>query len=304
MPSLLAIPILLLTITAILLWAARRSQQRQARLLATVTQVTLADFYSAHLQNERDLVVLLPSLYKTRPISRFPVLYLNDGQDIGQLRLHETVARLIQTKRIRPLIAVAVPSNANRLHEYGTAAAANVQGLGTQAAAYARFVVEEVMPAINANFRTLDTPANTAILGASLGGLSAFDIAWNHPQQFGIVGVFCGSFWWRAAPTETVMTPNALIAHDIVRRSGFHPGFRAWFEAGTRDERDDRDRNGVIDAIQDTTELIDELEKLGYRRGVDVVYQEINGGQHNYDTWAKALPDFLEWAFAPHSQRP
>ncbi|GAB4154213.1 MAG: hypothetical protein Fur0021_20610 [Candidatus Promineifilaceae bacterium] len=273
-------------------------------MLATVTQVTLADFHSAHLQNERDLVVLLPSLYEKHSRVRFPVLYVNDGQDIGQLRLHETLARLVQRKRIRPLIVVAIPSNANRLHEYGTAVAANAQGLGTQAAAYARFVVEEVMPAINANFRTLTTPTDTAILGASLGGLSAFDIAWNYPEQFGTVGVLSGSFWWRAAPTETVMTPNALITHNIVRCSTFRPGFRAWFEAGTRDERDDRDRNGVIDAIQDTTELIDELEKLGYRRGVDVVYQEINGGQHNYDTWAKALPDFLEWAFVPHSQHP
>lgn len=297
MSPLLAIVIFLLTLIAMLTWMAQRSRRQQARLLATVKQVILAEFDSTYLQNRRDLVVLLPSLYEARPKSRFPVLYVNDGQDMGQLRLHETLARLMQARRIRPLIAVAIPTNANRLQEYGTAAAANAQGLGTQAAAYARFVVEEVMPAINAAFPTLTAPADTAILGASLGGLSAFDIAWNHPDRLGIVGVLSGSFWWRAGATETSVTPDALIMHDIVRRSQSHPGLRAWFEAGTRDERDDRDNNGVIDAIQDTCELIGEMENLGYRRDQDVVYLEVRGGQHNYDTWAKVLPDFLEWAF-------
>ncbi len=286
-----------MTMSVILLWVVRHSRRQQARLLATVTQVVLADFYSDHLQNSRDLVVFLPPLYEKHPLVRFPVLYLNDGQDSSQLRLRETVARLTQAKRICPLIVVAIPTNADRLQEYGTAAAANAQGLGTRAAAYASFVVKEVMPAINARFRTLPTPANTAILGASLGGLSAFDIAWNHADQFGIVGVLSGSFWWRATPAETAITPNALIMHEIVRRGSFRPGFRAWFEAGTRDERDDRDNNGVIDAIQDTCELIAEMENLGYRSGRDVVYLEVRGGQHHYDTWAKVLPDFLEWAF-------
>ncbi|MEZ4518366.1 MAG: hypothetical protein R3C44_16610 [Chloroflexota bacterium] len=41
------------------------------------------------------------------------------------------------------------------------------------------------------------------------------------------------------------------------------PDLRFWFEAGTRDETSDRDNNGVIDAIQDTTELIDETDCSG-----------------------------------------
>jgi predicted alpha/beta superfamily hydrolase len=72
-----------------------------------------------------------------------------------------------------------------------------------------------------------------------------------------------------------------------------------WFQAGTRDETADRDGNGVIDAIQDTTELIDELVKKGFRRGEDVVYHELPGGEHHESTWARALPEFLRWACPP-----
>lgn len=73
---------------------------------------------------------------------------------------------------------------------------------------------------------------------------------------------------------------------------------RLWFEAGTKDETDDRDGNGVIDAIQDTTELIDELVRRDFVRGPDLVYREVKDGRHHESTWAQALPEFLAWAGA------
>ena len=73
---------------------------------------------------------------------------------------------------------------------------------------------------------------------------------------------------------------------------------RLWFEVGTKDEAGDRDGNGVIDAIQDTTELIDELGQRGFLRGKDLVYREVKEGRHHESTWAQVLPEFLEWAGA------
>jgi len=74
---------------------------------------------------------------------------------------------------------------------------------------------------------------------------------------------------------------------------------RLWFQTGTRDETADRDGNGVIDAIQDTTELIDELVAKGFQRGIDVAYRESEGGEHHESTWARVLPEFLQWSFPP-----
>ena len=70
-----------------------------------------------------------------------------------------------------------------------------------------------------------------------------------------------------------------------------------WLEAGTADETEDRNNNGIIDAIDDTMDLIKILEEKGYRQDEDICYEEVEGGEHNYDTWSKVLPKFLQWAF-------
>lgn len=276
------------------LWRARR---RAAALLATI-EVVAADLSSRHLGEQRPFLIHLPPHYRQNE-TRYPVLYLNDGQDAVALHLRRTLAELMNNGRCRPFITVAIPTNEARLQEYGTAVCPNTQGLGNKAAAYSQFIVEELLPWVNQEFRTQTGPEQTAFLGASLGGLSAFDIAWNHREQFGIVGVLSGSFWWRAGAEETAVPPNRRIAHSLVRQSKGKPGFRAWFQAGTLDEQSDRDQNGVIDAIQDTLELIDELAILGYVIEQDVIYHEVAGGRHNYDTWAAVLPAFLTWAFPP-----
>jgi enterochelin esterase-like enzyme len=292
---------LILLITAVLLGLLYLlyllQRDRRHALLETVQVVEIEGVRSRFLKNSRSLYLYLPPGYEQESQRRYPVLYLNDGQDREQLKLHETLARLFARRLIEHIIVVAVPTNAERLQEYGTAVTANAQGLGRKAGAYSQFLTREVMPLVNERYRTKTGAGDTAVAGMSLGGLSAFDTAWNHPERFGTVGVFSGSFWWRAADDETRLPPNELIMHQVVRRTAEPPKLRIWLEAATRDETSDRDNNGVIDAIQDTLELIDALTAVGYQPGKDVVYVEVEGGRHNYETWSKIFPDFLRWAF-------
>lgn len=275
----------------------RINRRRQARLLAAVQVVAIEDVYSQFLENSRTLYIYLPPEYDPQLERRYPVLYLNDGQDRERLKLHETLAELYNRRLMEPIIVVAVLTNEDRLQEYGTAAALNAQGLGEKAGLYGRFLTEEVMPLVNAQYQTKTGTADTAIAGMSLGGLSAFDLAWNHPDHFGIVGVFSGSFWWRSADDETAVPPGKLIMPQVVLQREAQPHLRIWLEAATRDETADRDNNGVIDAIQDTLELIEALVSVGYQEGEDVFYVEVEGGRHNYETWSKVFPEFLVWAF-------
>lgn len=275
-------------------WWQRRAEQR---LLALIEPVTVPDFASVHLGNQRPLTIYLPPDYH-QSTAVYRSLYVNDGQDVASLQLRRTLATLLSRGQIKPIVVVAVPTNEARLQEYGAAVAANAQGLGREAAAYGRFVSQEVVPYVQAHYRVKREAAHTAVLGASLGGLSAFDLAWNYPDLFGIVGVMSGSFWWRASSTETAIDAGRRIAHSLVRRGPKRPGLRFWFQAATQDELDDRDQNGVIDAIQDTQELMALLADLGYRPEKDMVYVEVAGGRHNYGTWAAVLPHFLRWAFA------
>lgn len=260
-----------------------------APVVFTPTAELVRDFASATLGNTRTLIVYLPPGYAESD-ERYPVLYVLDGQDLNRLQMRQTLAALYAAQAITPVVVVGIPAE-NRLQEYGMAAAPGPQGLGTRAALHARFVLEEVLTAINARYRTLTGPAHTTIVGSSLGGLTAFDLAWHNPQVFGAVGVFSGSFWWRDEATRTRQMPLA------VQQAASTPALRVWLQAGTLDETDDRDGNGVIDAIQDTTELMDALRARGLPPA-DLTYVQVDGGRHDQATWARVLPDFLRWRYA------
>ena len=242
----------------------------------------------------REVRVYLPEKGVT---ATTPVLVALDGQNMVAWRLEEALAGLAAQGRVVPLV-VTIAAGADRLEEYGMAGILDYAGRGKKSAEFQRFVIASVLPAVRMRYGVTADPARTGIMGSSLGGLAAFDLAWRHSEVFGFAGIFSGSFWWRGNNASPAAQQASRLTHRLVRETPRPPRLRLWFEAGTMDETDDRDGNGVIDAIQDTTELIDELTQRGLPRGRDLVYREIKGGRHNEVTWAQALPEFLEWAVA------
>ena len=257
--------------------------------------------YSVPLQRAVHLDILLPPDYASSG-KEYPVLYLNDGQDLARLRMTEVLDSLYQHKIIQPFVLVAIHAG-DRIQEYGTAAQADYMHRGSKAALYTNFVLTELLPYIKNHYRVSSEPAKSVFAGFSLGGLSAFDLVFHHPERFSRAGVFSGSFWWRSKSTEAGYRDETdRIMHDLVRKGPYSPTLKFWFETGTDDETSDRNNNGIIDSIDDTTDLIDELVKKGYQRDGnghprDIRYVEIVGGQHNQQTWSNIMPDFLEWAF-------
>ena len=260
-------------------------------------QVVSLPITSLYLGNSRVLSVYLPPDYKTSPQRRFKVLYSNDGQDLPAMALEYDLTSFYAARSMEQIIVVGIPANDNRMNEYGTGPIKDADGTGAAAQAYLNFLFREVIPMINSNYRTLTGPENTGFMGWSLGGLTAFYAAWQHPDVFGIVGVFSGSFWWGTNGDYLQALLNSRVIHKMVRESTTRPALRMWFSAGTKEDTNDRDKNGVIDMVQDTTDLLDELYQKGYRSGVDYVYVQIEGGTHDQATWATVLPNFLQWAF-------
>jgi enterochelin esterase-like enzyme len=274
-------------------------------------------YYSHALHRNVVLDVVLPADYHHSTRS-YKVLYMNDGQDLKRLHMTEVLEKVYRTTQVEPFVLVAIHCG-DRIQEYGTAAQADYAHRGAKAGAYTAFVVNELMPYIQGNFRVLTGAENTVFCGFSLGGLSAFDIVWHHPDQFGKVGAFSGSFWWRRRSYENHYDDeNDRIMHRLVRQSSVYslqspvyslqsgvnnssqtanPKPQFWLQTGTEDEKDDRNNNGVIDSIEDTLDLIAELEKKGFRWGRDIRYVEVKGGHHNQATWSAIMPDFLVWAF-------
>ncbi|WP_255486988.1 alpha/beta hydrolase [Mucilaginibacter sp. SP1R1] len=224
------------------------------------------------------------------------LLLLNDGQELENLELRGTLEQLYGNNRLKPTLVVAIHAAEDRIQEYGVAGNPDFKGRGSRADIYTAFIKTELLPMIEAE-TGVNSFETTAFAGFSLGGLSAFDIAWNNGDVFDKVGVFSGSFWWRRKDLGNGYTDADRIMHSVIKNTGDKPSLKFWLQTGTHDETSDRNKNGIIDAIDDTIDLIKELEDKGYKRPEDIQYIEVVGGSHDTATWAKAMPKFLVWAF-------
>lgn len=253
--------------------------------------------YSKLLDRQVSVTLLLPSNYAERK-SNYPLLLLNDGQDIPGLRVKSTVEGLIGEAAIKEVIVAGVVAG-DRMQEYGVAAQKDYLKRGSRAKAYTRYLTTELIPYLRYKYPIDPAASANAIAGCSMGGLSALDIIWNHPQFFQKVGVFSGSLWWRKRDSSSLLYSDQRdrLMHRQIRIGKKREGLKFWFQTGKLDEQNDRNKNGVIDSIDDTLDLMAELVKKGYRPFHDIQYYEMAEGKHNLETWAEAMPKFLKWAF-------
>lgn len=254
------------------------------------------EIYSRHLQQHINLSII--SMPMPDDKSEMNLLLLNDGQDIEKLKLKETITGLYKKKLIQPLIVVAIHAGSNREDIYGVAGYPDYQNRGSKADKYANFIDDELYPFVKkkAGVRKFNT---VVLAGSSLGGLSAFDIAWNHADKIDKVGVFSGSFWWRnkdAAAADYSDAGNRIVINSI-QSSRKKPHLKYWFYAGAKEETSDRDRDGIIDVVDDTKDLVALIQSKNVCPPSDIVYTESADGIHDPESWSKVMPDFLRWAF-------
>ena len=225
------------------------------------------------------------------------LLLLNDGQESDNLKLTEALQDLYAQGKIDPVVAVSITAGEERIQEYGVAGNPDFMNRGAKAAVYTSFITEELLPFLEREL-TYPITGKKAIAGFSLGGLSAFDIAWNNGDLFDAAGVFSGSFWWRKKDLKDGYSDEDRIMHEVIKNTVVKPDVKFWLMTGTQDEQADRNRNFIIDSIDDTIDVIKALMAKGFQRPDDIGYYEMVGGTHHISTWAKAFPAFLCWAFA------
>jgi iron(III)-enterobactin esterase len=249
---------------------------------------------SEFLQREVIVDVYLPvNIVQPEQMS---LLLINDGQDLPKMPFDKILDELLAENKIEPILCVGIYCSADRKMEYGVANQPDYKGRGAKAGAYTNFVFDELLPLIH---QTYNVPSfkEKSFAGFSLGGLSALDIVWNHPYEFANVGVFSGSLWWRSKGyREGYDDAQHRIMHRQIRNGKFYSWLKFFFECGVLDEKADRNNNGIIDAIDDTLDLIKELKKLGYD-DTSIKYFELEDGSHDVATWAKAFPEFLQWGW-------
>jgi enterochelin esterase-like enzyme len=253
------------------------------------------DIFSRRLQRKVHLTILNTKLPKDP--AQWNLLLLNDGNEFEKLDVEKIIDSLYNAKKIGPLVVVAIHAG-DRMQEYGISNKPDFMGRGAKADDYSEFVGLELLPFIRkktgANkFRTV------AIAGASLGGLSAFDVAWNNATKIDKAGIFSGSFWWRdkdAADKDYDDEKNRIILSKI-RASRKTSDQQYFFYYGLKEETSDRDGDGIIDVADDTKDLIHDLQKFRKIPSSSITVVENKEGRHDWPWWRESFPAFLDWAF-------
>jgi enterochelin esterase-like enzyme len=237
-------------------------------------------------------------------LSQISLLLINDGQDMEKMDIESILEKLYSNEgAIEPLLCVGIHCGPERKMEYGVAGKPDYKGFGAKASLYTSFIFKELLPFIRKKY-AVSSFKEKAFAGFSLGGLTALDIVWNHPDEFNRVGVFSGSLWWRNIDQhdKEYDDDKHRIIHQQIRNGKYSPWLNFFFQCGNKDETKDRNQNGIIDSVDDTRDLVKELEKKGYSKEKDIHYLEMPDGRHDVFTWGRAMPEFLEWGWGRKSK--
>lgn len=241
------------------------------------------------LGNPRTVAVYLPPDYEKNAQSRYPVLYLNDGQNLFdeatsyqgiEWKLDEAAQKLIADGKIKPVIIVGVYNAPTRNQEFtpplGGASASEAKGN-----LYAQMIVEEIKPFIDQRYRTLTDKPNTAIGGGSMGGLIALYTAKTQPNAFGAV----------IALSPQLRIADKSVVSELIGDGAWLKGTKLYLDMGTNPGHN-YSGDGA-NAIPDAQAFVAALEKAGLALDKDFSYQEIEGGKHNESSWSATAEQVL-----------
>lgn len=243
-------------------------------------------FRSKFLRNLRSLAVYLPPGYHRESGRRYPVLYLQDGQNLfdgttsflpGQhWRAGETADAEIEAGRVEPLILVGVYNTGKaRIGEYTPTRAPKLGG--GRAGRYGSFLIEEVLPFVHREYRAESAPERTGIGGSSLGGLVSLYLGLSRPDLFGRIAALSPSVWW-----------HRRVIHTFTEGLPAGPRPRIWLDIGTREG---------ARIVEDVERYRDILLARGWREGADLHYERVEGGEHNEAAWARRVGPFLRFLY-------
>ncbi|SHF89131.1 Predicted hydrolase of the alpha/beta superfamily [Microbulbifer donghaiensis] len=185
---------------ALLLIACDGSDNSTATSTAQANVTTLSPLTMEALQRQRTVRIYLPPSYDSSE-QRYPVLYMHDGQNlfddatsfVGEWGVDETLNGLAASHGLEVIVVGIDHGGDQRMTELNPYDHEKF-GAG-EGAAYLRFVVEQLKPQIDRDYRTLPDRDNTAIMGSSMGGLISHYAINRYPQVFSKAGIFSPAYW-------------------------------------------------------------------------------------------------------------
>ncbi|PYI50025.1 alpha/beta hydrolase [Paenibacillus flagellatus] len=251
-------------------------------------------FFSGALYARKSCFVYLPPSYEQQPDRSYPVVYLLHGMYGSESswlqngQAEQTLDRLIATGELRECIVV-MPNDGGYGH--GTFYLDWYDGSGN----YEQYLLYDLLPFIDANFRTIPDRVFRMVGGLSMGGFGAFSLALRHPDVFGAAASLSGALgsasklpyrdfsrseWARMigpqqgdyAKAHDLSLLSARRCQDALRPS-------LYFDCG---------RDDYLFALNEQFKR--HLDEIGY----PYRYAEYDG-QHNWEYWTEHLPDMLRF---------
>ena len=203
--------------------------------------------------------VYLPAHYAT--MGKLPSLYVTDGYEYMQPRLGNMITildNLLADKKIKPIVVIFIDqrepinrSNNKRMDEL----AMNPK--------YLDFFTQEFIPYIESHYPVESTSSSRAIMGSSMGGLSAAYFAFSKPGIFGMAGIQSPAFWVRPQIYTVCDSPDHPI--KVSMTSGL---------------------------ISDASEGSRKMKEILQTNACQYHYIEVNDG-HSWGNWRNLIDDVL-----------
>lgn len=250
--------------------------------------------HSPQLDNQRAILVYLPPTYENRPDHHYPVVYMQDGQNLfdaatsfaGEWGVDDTMETLSQDEHLEAIV-IGIPNmGKRRMAEYNPFPDHRPgDSAGNQ---YLSFIVNTLKPTIDRDFRTLPGKRYTGIMGSSMGGLISLYAFFRYPNIFGFAGVMSPSLW---------VAGNSIFGY--LKTAPFHPG-KIYLDVGTRElgdspEESYRQRKLSRQYYASVRRLKRILVRKGYRPIRDLLHIEEKWAHHTESAWARRLPDAMRF---------
>lgn len=266
----------------------------------------------------RRITVWLPPGYE-KGQGRYAVLYMHDGQNLIDITrslasqpwgVDRVLARLMSDGRIRRTLLVGIDNSATRWRDYAPqepfeALPERLQGLAKGnldgapwSDGYARFIVDELKPFIDAHYRTRTDRANTFLMGSSMGGLISLYTLARYPETFGAAACL-STHWPYTTNPDVLRSADSADATEIGMATidwlGAHvpapAAHRLYFDHGTE----------FLDALyaRYQTRVDSLLRARGYADGDNFQSLVFEGATHNEKSWSERLDTPLLFLLRP-----
>ena len=222
----------------------------------------------------RHALVYTPAEYE-KGKKKYPVLYLQHGMGEGETswmlqgKMQHIMDNAIAKGEAVPMIVVMESGDIKQPFGGGN----NRQGMSDYGASFYPVLLNDLIPYIDANFRTKADRENRAMAGLSWGGHQTFDIVLNNMDKFAWMGTFSGAIFGLDVKTAY----NGVFANAEEFNKKMHYFYMNW---------------GTEDFIK-SQPIVDGLRQLGIK--VDASVSEGTG--HEFLTWRRGLHEFIPHLF-------